>query len=59
MRFRNHAFLPHFSRGPRRPRYLKPGLKWPDYSAAMYEPLWAAERFIRGEPEGRVQRQPP
>jgi len=27
MRFRNHAALPHFSRGPRVPRFLKPALK--------------------------------
>jgi hypothetical protein len=29
MRFRNHAALPHFSRGPRAPRFLKPGLNEP------------------------------
>jgi len=27
MRLRNHAALPHFSRGPRVPRFIKPGLK--------------------------------
>ena len=27
MRFRNHAALPHFSRGPQAPTFLKPGLK--------------------------------
>ena len=27
MRFRNHAALPHFSRRPRPPRFIKPGLK--------------------------------
>jgi hypothetical protein len=27
MQFRNHADLPHFSYGPREPRFLKPGLK--------------------------------
>ena len=27
MQFRNHAALPHFSRGPRAPTFLKPGLK--------------------------------
>jgi hypothetical protein len=26
-RFKNHAALPHFSRGPRPPRFTKPGLK--------------------------------
>jgi len=29
MRFSNHAVLPHFSRGPRTPRFLKPGLNEP------------------------------
>jgi hypothetical protein len=27
VQFRNHADLPHFSYGPREPRFLKPGLK--------------------------------